>query len=498
MDSLDFRKALRQSAWPLTFPGHWLGYRFSQVGTVRQNLCSLNPNSGELLLRYGIESSDIELALSFSEKMWSLREPLEGRLRALSSFKDKLISWREDLVFALRVEAGKTRSEADFEFDAAEQILDRLLEGTHPFFEALAGKPFLLDKKTIQANLIPSKITVAFLPFASPLTSLALYLGSSVLLGSPLICCPSSHATLVGSCLAFMLAELEGSGLHVCVLFGDFSRFKKILVDARVQTILYTGSRDHCEMIKQESKPFLGRRLVLQSGGKNSLILGNDFDLKEALRLTVKGAFDSAGQLCSSTSRVILPSQRMAEFKEALREVLENLRIGRTDQNGDKEVDMGPLYSSKAVERFLRYETMASRLLGEPVLRGSALNREKGYFVTPSVHHLSIEQNQSIYESHVLFSPSLSLYSYKDIDEALFIANATDSPYICSWLGDEDLFGEKSSVLTAPNLCYGRATSELDPFTTVSASFGGGHQRYVGIEIASALSYPQIIHPKSC
>ena len=198
------------------------------------------------------------------------------------------------------------------------------------------------------------------------------------------------------------------------IVFGNYSSFRQIIADRRIAACIYTGSREHCDTIRAEAKSYVGRQVVLQSGGKNAVIVHASADLDLAVKCVTHGALKSAGQRCTSTSRVFVDMQKRDEFIERLVAAFKSIPVGRTDvdTSGDGPF-MGPLYSGKAVDKFLRFQTMANRESEKTLLWGRTVETEaRGNFVTPSLHYLTRFDNQNPYQGNVLFSPDVAIYDY--------------------------------------------------------------------------------------
>src|SRR5690606_462962 len=95
------------------------------------------------------------------------------------------------------------------------------------------------------------------------------------------------------------------------------------------------------------------------------------------------GAFMTAGQRCSCTSRIILHKKIYEPFMDQFYAAAKKLKIGHWSE----PVFMGPLISADALEKFLRYQEIAKREGAESLMRGKALSLDQeGYYVTPSIN----------------------------------------------------------------------------------------------------------------
>jgi acyl-CoA reductase-like NAD-dependent aldehyde dehydrogenase len=498
MNLSQLARVFEQSAFPVAWPGQWVGGRWlaPKKGPVQK--ASVNPNTGETLIEVTADKESVSLAIetAFEARRAFGGMPLPQRLDLLKRLRLTLIANQQTCEAVLRVEAGKPHWEARDDFDAAMKNLDWVATHGEQALDSLLA-PARLGPATGGFEMQPIGVTAAYLPFSTPLTSFAFYYSATVLAGCPLILNTSSHAMLAGMLFAAAAAEVGVPPATLNVVFGNFASFKQLLGDKRVAAILYTGSREHCDTIRVESRAHVGRQVVLQSGGKNAVIVHSSADLDLAVKCVLYGALKSAGQRCSSTSRVFVYRSVLPQFKDQLVEAFQNVKIGRTDQTvGDGKVGpfMGPLYSEKAVEKYLRFQTMANRESDKTLLWGKGLETDGGgFFVTPSLHYLSRFDNACAYLGNVLFSPDVAIYDYDVLDTAIEQINTTDAAFAVSFIGDPGVLAERRPLFLAPNLLVNTPTVEMEATLPLAGRLQSGHHRFHGPGIALYLCYPQVM-----
>jgi succinylglutamic semialdehyde dehydrogenase len=194
------------------------------------------------------------------------------------------------------------------------------------------------------------------------------------------------------------------------------------VADELVDGVLFTGSYETGLKIKQKTLEQYWKILALEMGGKNATIVWNDADLNKAVHDTVVGAFMSTGQRCSGTSRVILHDEIADQFVERFYETAKKLTIGHWKDNPF----MGPLINAGAVEKYLRFQEIASREGAERLMRGKALDLDhQGYYVTPSICLVPEFREDSVYQKTEIFGPNVSIYRTRDLEHALKINRST-------------------------------------------------------------------------
>ena len=140
---------------------------------------------------------------------------------------------------------------------------------------------------------------------------------------------------------------------------------KAIVQHPRIKAISFTGSLETGKWIMEECAKTM-KRVSLELGGKNPVIIMDDADLELALEGVLWGAFGTTGQRCTATSRLILHEKIKDEFIKRLLAKTKALRIG----NGLlPETDIGPVINKAQLEKIERYvrigkEEGATLLLG--------------------------------------------------------------------------------------------------------------------------------------
>jgi acyl-CoA reductase-like NAD-dependent aldehyde dehydrogenase len=161
--------------------------------------------------------------------------------------------------------------------------------------------------------------------------------------------------------------------------------------------------------------------VTLELGGKSPNIVFADADLELALEGAIKAIFTNAGQVCLAGSRLLLDAKLYERFVPRLVERTRTITLGP----GLADPDMGPLISAAQRAGVLRH-IEAGRADGAEVLTGGrsptdgALGR--GFFVEPT---LVATTNESRIAQEEIFGPVLSIIRFRDDDEALRLANAS-------------------------------------------------------------------------
>jgi acyl-CoA reductase-like NAD-dependent aldehyde dehydrogenase len=213
-----------------------------------------------------------------------------------------------------------------------------------------------------------------------------------------------------------------------------------------VPVISFTGSTETGRIVG-EICGRMHKRLSLEMGGKNAMIVLDDANLELALDGLVWGAFGTTGQRCTATSRLIIQSGVHDEF---LGELLVRTRALKLGDGRKKGTDVGPMINDAAIRKVERYVDIgvadgADLLCGGRKADGKGL--DKGFFHEPTIF-ARVEAGMRI-EQEEIFGPVLSVVRVASVDEAFQVNNGVK-------------YGLSSSVYTQDVNVAFRALNELD------------------------------------
>jgi succinylglutamic semialdehyde dehydrogenase len=244
----------------------------------------------------------------------------------------------------------------------------------------------------------------------------------ALIAGNTVVFKPSEQTPAVGQFYAELFEKAQFPKGVFNLVQGDGAAGGRLVANEHVDGILFTGSYEVGLKIKQETLTHYWKILALEMGGKNATIVWDDADMDKALYETLVGAYMTAGQRCSCTSRIILHPKIAEEFTERFYLAAKKLSIGHWSENHF----MGPLVNAAAVEKYIRFQEIANRENCESLMRGKALDlKHKGYYVTPSIHLVKKFDLNSVYQKSEIFGPNVAIYQTDNFDEAMSIVNST-------------------------------------------------------------------------
>ncbi len=201
------------------------------------------------------------------------------------------------------------------------------------------------------------------------------------------------------------------------VVFGDEVQ-GKALVAGDVDLIAFTGSRAAGQHILETAGRGL-KRVILELGGKDPLIVLPDADVEAAATFAARNSFRNAGQVCVSTERIYVHRSVAEAFERKVAEKAANLKQGPGMQEG---TTIGPMVNARQKKHVLRQIDSAVRQ-GAEVLAGN--EPRDGNFVAPTVL-VNVRNDMDIMREET-FGPVACIVRYDELDQAIRWAN--ESPF---------------------------------------------------------------------
>jgi alpha-ketoglutaric semialdehyde dehydrogenase len=296
------------------------------------------------------------------------------------------------------------------------------------FIEYMAGEGRRLFGETVPSELRskfcltvrqPKGVVACITPWNFPTAIPNWKIAAALVTGNTVVFKPASTTARCG---AEVVKIYEEAGVPPGVLnfvTGSGGVVGNALVDdPRVRTVSFTGGVDTGRDVYVRGARGL-KMVHLELGGKNPVILMDDADLRLALDGVLFGAFGTAGQRCTATSRLIVHSRVYDEFLGMLTDRLDRFEVG---DPLDPRIGMGPVASADQEKKILGYIEVGKRegklRYGGKKLTGGAYDR--GYFLEPTIFETKHGTRISKEE---IFGPVLSVLKVADYDEAVRVAN---------------------------------------------------------------------------
>lgn len=269
------------------------------------------------------------------------------------------------------------------------------------------------DKRVVSTlRHAPLGVCAAITPWNFPILMPHQSVLPALVAGNAVLLKPSEETPLVACEYARILNEFLPAGVLTPV-FGDGAQ-GRALVLADVNLIVFTGSRETGKRILADAGPGL-KRVILELGGKDPLVVLDDADLDAAAAFAVRNSFRNAGQVFVSTERIYVDAAVRDEFLRKMREKTLALKQGDPRAEG---VNIGPMVNPRQKAKVLSQIDQAISA-GATVLAGG--EPREGNFVAPTIladctHAMDIMREET-------FGPVACVQSFRTVDEAIRLAN---------------------------------------------------------------------------
>ncbi|HTP13984.1 MAG TPA: aldehyde dehydrogenase family protein [Bacteroidota bacterium] len=361
----------------------------------------------------------VEAAVA-AQSMWA-ESTLQQRFDVLDFVGSEILARKQELGRLLAREEGKILSDATGEVVRAGSIF-KFFAG-----EALryGGEHLRSVRPGVEIDILRQPIGVVGLisPWNYPIAIPAWKIAPAIAFGNAVVFKP---AELAPGC-AWALAEIiSRSGLPKGVfnlVMGSGSTVGSTLVNhPNVAGISFTGSVEVGRQIAAQCGQLM-KKVQLEMGGKNPLVVLDDADLDIAANAAVNGAYFSTGQRCTASSRFVVTEGIHDRFVKAVADKLSRLKVDDALAEG---TEMGPVVDDAQLAKDLEYVDIARGEGGRVAYGGERLKRTKnGYYMSPAL--ITETKNSMRINKEEVFGPVASTIRVKNYEEALAVAN--DTPY---------------------------------------------------------------------
>ncbi|HVP70109.1 MAG TPA: aldehyde dehydrogenase family protein, partial [Gemmatimonadaceae bacterium] len=355
------------------------------------------PKSGKADVQRAVESAKKGFAL------WK-RTPAPARGDILRKVGDLLVARKEELAALMTREMGKplaeTRGDVQEGIDTAYYAA---VEGRRMFGHTV---PSELRNKWAMSFRRPIGIAGLITPFNFPLAIPTWKMFPALACGNAVIFKPAEDVPHTGHVLVEILLE-AGLPPEVIQLVHGFGETvgAAIVEHPDVPVISFTGSTETGSKVGAECGR-MHKRLSLEMGGKNAMIVLDDADLDLAMDGLLWGAFGTTGQRCTATSRLIVQKGVHDKLLDRLGARVAKLKLGDGRKQG---TDVGPLIHAQSREKVEHYVGIgkkegASLVTGGDRATGKELDH--GYFFQPTIF-TGVKAGSRL-EQEEIFGPLLS------------------------------------------------------------------------------------------
>ena len=373
-----------------------------------------------------IERAIVEARRSFDSGVWA-DLPAAERARVLRAFVDHVEASGKELVATVVAEAGQPVVFAERMQFLASLALARATIDLYLSLPHEEANPVPLDElvqggvKVSIRRYEPVGVVSAITPYNAAITMAFQKIIPALMAGNSVILRPSPLTPL--SSLVFGAAA-EAAGLPpgvLSVVVEPGAAGAELLTSHRaVDMVSFTGSTAVGRSILAQAAPTV-KRVALELGGKSAQIYLPDAVEKVGAGAAAVVAMTS-GQACVAATRMLVPEDRKDEVVEIVSRTYSSLRVGPPS---DPTAMLGPLINAAARDRCARFVSAAEEHGGKVAFGGGRpAGLDRGYYFEPTVLDLPDNDNPAAREE--IFGPVISILGYRDIDDAVRIANDSD------------------------------------------------------------------------
>ncbi len=240
-----------------------------------------------------------------------------------------------------------------------------------------------------------------------------------------------------------------------------------------VDKIAFTGSVTTGSRIMQSAAKDV-KNLSLELGGKSPFVVFSDSNLDEAVEWIMFGVFWNQGEVCSSTSRVLVEEDIYEELLARLKEETKKITIG--DGMGDG-VLLGPVVNEAQYKKVLGYISKGIEDGARLIAGGDQKIRDTGYFIAPTIF-ADVDETSTIWREEI-FGPVVCIKPFKEESEAIRMANDSEFGLAAAVMSKDDARCERVARAFRAGIVWINCSQP----TFVEAPWGGYKKSGIGREL---------------
>jgi aldehyde dehydrogenase (NAD+) len=369
------------------------------------------------------DASDVDAAVKAARGHYPRWRKVPAPRRAEIMFRaaEIMVQRKDELARLMTREMGKVLKEASGDVQEAIDMTYYIAgEGRRLFGQTT---PSELPDKFAMSVRTPIGVVAAITPWNFPLAIPTWKLIPALVAGNTVVFKPAEDTPLMAQRLVEILLEagLPEGVLNLVQGIGEEAG-AALVAHPDVNLVSFTGS---CETGREVAKVCAEhyKRISLEMGGKNPIIVMDDADLDLALEGAVWGAFGTTGQRCTAASRLIVHRAVLQKFTDGLVQRAERLRLG---DGLLPTTDVGPLINAAQLRRVHGYTEIA-RQEGATILSGGQIytagDCAKGFFYAPTIF-ADVSPDMRIAQEEI-FGPCPAIIAVSSLEEAIDVANST-------------------------------------------------------------------------
>lgn len=408
------------------------------------------------------------------------------RARLIDALAAELERRAASIAALITSENGTPTSEATFApAQAATHLRTVASLGEQVFANDIRPNPMSSGRSAVVRT--PLGVAGLITPWNYPLSLIVIKLAPALIAGNTVVVKPAPETPLSARALMDAVHAVGFPPGVVNLVTGGLEAGQALVTHPRVAKISFTGSTEAGRWIGEATGRLL-RPVTLELGGKSPAIVLPDASADVLAANILKVSMRNTGQTCKACTRLIVPVSRADELTELVANVIAAAPLGDPT---NPTTYFGPLVSRRHRDRVNGYIALGTAEGARAVTGGSLVSpRERGFFVQPTVFD-RVEPSMRVAQEEI-FGPVLSVLTYRDLDEAVRIAN--DSPFGLAGA----VFGEDEDAATAVARRIDSGNIGINHYgSNAAAPFSGHKDSGLGTEfgvegLGSYLAYTSI------
>jgi benzaldehyde dehydrogenase (NAD) len=376
-----------------------------------------SPATGETLAQLGVATgedvADAAALAAKAQRAWA-QTPYDERARVMRRAGQLWEEHAEEVAGWITHEAGSIAGKAQAEaYVAAQECFEAAALASAPYGEVLRSS----QPRLSIARRVPAGVVGVISPFNFPLILAIRAVAPALALGNAVLLKPDTRTAVGGGVLIARIFEEAGLPAGVLSLLpGGADVGQAVVTDPHVRVIAFTGSTAAGRKVGALAAEHL-KRVHLELGGNNALVVFDDVDLDAAASVGAWGSFFHQGQICMATGRHLVQASVAEEYAARLAEHAEKLTVGNP---ADPAMALGPIIDE-------RQRDHVHRLVTESVQQGARLLTGGTYedlFYRPTVLD-GVSPTTAAYREEV-FGPVAPVVPFETVEDAVALASGTE------------------------------------------------------------------------
>ncbi|WP_280399851.1 aldehyde dehydrogenase [Nocardia carnea] len=386
----------------------------------------ISPHTEELLARIAAPApADIDRAVAaarraFDTGPWPRLDPAE-RVRIVRDLAGRYEQRVEEIAQLVTAEMGAPITFSRSAHARLPGVMMRALADLAADFPWQESRPGYFGSG-IRVRHEPVGVVGAVAPWNMPMLMVVAKLAPALLAGCTVVLKPSPETPLDAYLMAELVRESEIPPGVVSILPGDRDTGRYLVGHPGVDKVSFTGSTAAGREVAATCGAAL-KRVSLELGGKSAAVVLDDADPEVVAAGIQVAALMNGGQACVAQTRILVPRRRRDEYVDAIAAMIDRLTVG---DPADESTRIGPVVTARQRQRIRDYIHLGSGE-GARLITGGPLpppGLDRGWYVRPTLF-TDVDPTMRIAREEI-FGPVLTVLTYRDLDHAVQLADATE------------------------------------------------------------------------